>query len=84
MTNKATSTLAQVMGTLDEMATAARAGDAECYRAALRVAQHQGLDEEQMTDAYQWGRRGLGPAAFDLARQRVRSRTTTEATLPTY
>lgn len=47
------------------MATAARAGDAERYRAALRVAQHQGFDEEQMTDAYQWGRRGLGPAAFD-------------------
>ncbi len=64
MTNKATPTLAQVMETLDEMATAARAGDAERYRAALRVAQHQGLDEEQMTDAYRWGRRCLGPAAF--------------------
>jgi hypothetical protein len=34
MTNKATPTLAQVMGTLDEMVTAARAGDAERYRAA--------------------------------------------------
>ncbi len=70
MTNKATPTLAQVMGTLDEMAAAARAGDAERCRAALRVARHQGLDEEQITDAYQWGRRCLDLAA----RQRVTSR----------
>ncbi len=39
------------MDALDEMATAARAGDAERYRAALSG--DQDLTEEQQTDAYQ-------------------------------
>lgn len=58
-------TLAEVQGTLDELAAAARAGDAERYRAALRVAEHQHLTEEQISDAYRWGRRHDGAAAFD-------------------
>lgn len=65
MTSKTPPALAQVMCTLDEMAAAARAGDAQRYRAAVRVAQDQDLTEEQMSDAYQWGRRGLGPVGFD-------------------
>lgn len=58
-------TLAEVQGTLDELAAAARAGDAERYRAALRVATRQALTEEQISDAYRWGRRDQGAAAFD-------------------
>jgi len=59
-------TLAEVMGTLDELADAARAGDAQRYRAAVRLAQAQQITEEQQRDAYEWGRRGQGAAAeFD-------------------
>ncbi|WP_028708033.1 hypothetical protein [Propionicicella superfundia] len=45
-----TPTLAQVMGTLDELAAAARA--------AVRLAQGQQITEEQQRDAYHWGRQG--------------------------
>ena len=58
-------TLAEVQGTLDELAAAARAGEADRYRAALRVAKAQDLTEEQISDAYRWGRRHEGAAAFD-------------------
>lgn len=55
-----TPTLAQVMGTLDELAAAARAADADRYRAAVRLAQGQQITEEQQRDAYPLGppRRG--------------------------
>ncbi len=53
-----TPTLAQVMGTLDELAAAARAADADRYRAAVRLAQRQQITEEQQRDAYHWGRQG--------------------------
>ena len=39
-----TPTLAQVMGTLDELAAAARAADADRYRAAVRLAQRQQIN----------------------------------------
>ena len=58
-------TLAEAQGTLDELAAAVRAGEVERYRAALRVAKRQALTEEQMSDAYRWGRRHEGAAAFD-------------------
>lgn len=55
-------TLAEVMGTLEELGAAARAGDADRYRAAVRLAQRQQITEEQQRDAYTWGRRGQGAA----------------------
>ncbi len=58
-------TLAEVVGTLDEMAAAARTGQAARYRAAVGTARDQELTEEQMRDAYRWGRLHLGPAEFD-------------------
>ena len=58
-------TLAEVQGTLDELAAAARAGEADRYRGALRVAEQQGITDEQISDAYRWGRRDAGAAAFD-------------------
>ena len=58
-------TLAEVQGTLDELAAAARSGEADRYRAALRVAKAQDLTEEQISDAYRWGRRHEGAGAFD-------------------
>lgn len=58
-------TLAEIQGTLDELAAAARAGQADRYRDALRVAKRQALTEEQICDAYRWGRRREGVAAFD-------------------
>ena len=51
-------TLAEVQGTLDELAAAARAADADRYRAAVRLAQRQQITEEQQRDAYHWGRQG--------------------------
>lgn len=51
-------TLSEVMGTLDELSAAARSGDADRYRAAVRVAQRHQITEEQQRDAYQWGRGG--------------------------
>ena len=60
--DRTTPTLAEVMGTLDELAAAARAGDAQRYRAAVRLAQAQQITEEQQRDAYEWGRRGQGAA----------------------
>jgi hypothetical protein len=56
------STLAEVMGTLNELAAVARAGDVDRYRAALRLAERQGITAEQTKDACQWGRR-RGPGA---------------------
>lgn len=62
-TNRKPPTLAEVQGTLDELSAAARAEDGERYRTALEVARTQGLTEDQIKDAYQWGRRGQGAAA---------------------
>ena len=56
--------LAEVLGTLNELAAAARGEDAERYRAALTVADRQGLHADQLEDAYRWDRRGRGAAAF--------------------
>lgn len=57
--------LAEVMGTLDELAAAVRVDDPERYRAALAVAQRQGLTEEQMRDSHTWGGRTRAtPARF--------------------
>lgn len=47
-----------MLGTLDELSAAARAGEAARYRAAVRVAQRHQITEEQQRDAYQWGRGG--------------------------
>lgn len=58
-------TLAEVMGTLDELAAAARAGDVDRYRAALRLARRQDITEEQVRDSHHWGRRGMNAAPFD-------------------
>jgi len=58
-------TLAEVLGTLNELGAAARAGEVDRYRAALRLAKSQDLTEEQISDAYRWGRRHEGAAAFD-------------------
>lgn len=54
--------LGEVLGTLNELAAAAHADDAERYRAALTVADRQGLHDDQVKDAYRWG--GRGAAAF--------------------
>lgn len=64
-TNQTPPALAEVMGTLDELAADAKAGDGTRYRAALHVAERQALTEEQISDAYRWGRRRQGAAAFD-------------------
>lgn len=64
MTHTPEATLADIMGTLDELAAAARAEDEQRYRRALTVAQDQSITDEQITDAHQWGRKGLGPAPF--------------------
>ena len=53
-----TPTLAQVMGTLNELAAAARTADADRYRAAVRLAHRQQITQEQQRDAYQWGSQG--------------------------
>lgn len=61
-----TAPLAEIMGTLDELATAAGAADAPRYRAALTVAAEQNLTDEQITDAHEWGQqRGQRVAPFD-------------------
>ncbi len=61
-----TPTIAEILGTLDELAAAARAGDRHRYQAALRLADRQQVTEEQKQDAYRWGRRDSnGPAPFD-------------------
>ena len=76
-------TLAEVQGTLDELAAAARAGEADRYRAALRVAKAQDLTEEQISDAYRWGRRHEGAACLlytsPSPRDRTRSRMPSSA-----
>ena len=59
-------TIAEILGTLDELAAAARAGDRDRYRSALRLAERQEVTVEQKRDAYRWGRRGANrPAPFD-------------------
>lgn len=58
MVNRTPPNTAAVMGTLDELAAAARTRDARRYRAAYNHAQAQGLSEEQIRDAYDWGRDG--------------------------
>ena len=52
--------LAEVLGTLNELAAAAHADDAERYRAALTVADRQGLHDDQVKDAYRLGRTRRG------------------------
>lgn len=47
-------TLAEVMGTLDELAHAARAGDLTRYRGALTIARQQGITGEQIEDSHRW------------------------------
>ena len=79
-----TPTLAQVLGTLDELAAAARAGEADRYRAALRVAERQDLTEEQISDAYRWGRRHEGAAAFDWEGTTTCCGESTKKHRPTY
>ncbi len=49
-----------VIRALDRLAVAARAGDAQGYRAALAEARVQEATEEQILDSYRWGRRGMG------------------------
>lgn len=58
-----TPSLAELMGTLNELGAAARTGEGDRYRAALNLAERQGVTQDQIRDAYQWGRRGLGAAA---------------------
>lgn len=64
-------TISQILGTLDALATAARDGDVGAYRDALGVAHKQALTSEQTLDAYHWGRRGMGGANFDADGQCV-------------
>jgi hypothetical protein len=63
-TRKPPPTLAAVMATLDELGRAARADNGPPSRDALRTAHQMGLCADQVRDAYQWGRRDLGPATF--------------------
>lgn len=58
-------TLAAVQRGLDALAASARSGDHEDYLRVLRAAQNLGDTEEQIFDAYRWGRRGAGAAPFD-------------------
>lgn len=65
-TNQPPPTLAEVMSTLNELAAAAKAGDGNRYRDALRAAERQALTDDQISDAYRWGRRQHGAAGFDI------------------
>lgn len=57
--------LGGLMRALDDLAAAAAGGDVEHYRAALGVAHTQQATEEQILDAYRWGRRTKSAADFD-------------------
>jgi len=58
-------TIAETIAALDVLAEAARVGEEAGYRAALDAAARIGATEDQIQDAYSWGRRGLGAAGFD-------------------
>lgn len=57
--------LASLVITLDGLALTARAGDRDHYLHMLSEARRHGASDEQILDAYRWGRRGLGAAPFD-------------------
>ena len=54
-----------IQSALDALAAAAHESDLEPYQDALRKAHLQEATEEQILDAYHWGRRGQGAAFFD-------------------
>lgn len=59
-------TLAEVMGTLEELGTATRHCDIQRYRTALDVARAQHLTDEQIKDAHWWNsRNGSTSVPFD-------------------
>lgn len=58
-------TISQVLASLQALGAAARAGDRELYKASLGVARARQATDDQILDAYQWGRRGMGYAEFD-------------------
>lgn len=58
--------LGSIMGTLDELAAATRNDDAPRYRKAFKVATGQGITEEQIRDAHDWGgQRAIASPRFD-------------------
>lgn len=73
--------LASLVITLDGLALTARAGDHDHYLHMLSEARRHGASDEQILDAYRWGRRGLGAAPFDHEGKTPADRArTTEAT----
>lgn len=58
-------TLSSLMRALDDLSAAAATGDRSRYLDALQAAGSQQATEEQILDAYRWGRRGKGAAGFD-------------------
>lgn len=59
------SNLGRLMRVLDDLAEAAASGQVNRYRQTLDEARFAGATEEQILDAYRWGRRHLGHASFD-------------------
>lgn len=57
--------LSGIMSALDDLSTAACRGERDRYLDALNAARSRQASEEQILDAYQWGRRGKGAADFD-------------------
>lgn len=57
--------LGGLMRALDDLAAAAAAGEVETYRLQLDTTRSQQATEEQILDAYRWGRRDKGVADFD-------------------
>jgi uncharacterized membrane protein len=51
------SSLWDLQTALDALGAAVRRDDVEAYRAALAQAEEVGATEEQITDAFQWGRK---------------------------
>ncbi len=62
-------TIAQVTEALDMLSLAAKSDDHAGYRAALDDARRIGVTDDQIRDAYRWGRRGRGGAFFDYQGQ---------------
>lgn len=58
-------TLTGIMRALDDLSAAACSGEREHYLDTLDTARSRQASEEQILDAYHWGRRGLGSAGFD-------------------
>lgn len=52
--------IGDVVAALDALAAAARKTDRDAYLAALERADALSATEEQVLDAYRWGRRGMG------------------------